>query len=115
MQLADYWNSLVERCGLILKDGSIVELVNTHINPEGNFSFSKEEFDRYPTCIATWHTHPRGNSNLTVEDYEAFLKYPNYFHYIVGDGTVWGFYVREGRVFLYEDDSIFGAAPERVS
>lgn len=115
MQLADYWNSLVERCGLILKDGTIIELVNTHPKPDENFSFSKEEFNKYPTCVATWHTHPRGNSNLTPEDYKAFLNYPEFFHYIVGDGTIWGFYVQEGRVFLYEDGDVSGATSGEVS
>lgn len=115
LPLVEYWNPLVERCGLVLKDGSIIELPNTNPNPALHFSFSKDYFGSYSDCVATWHTHPDGNPNLSIADYESFLKYPNLFHYIVGDGIVWGYYIQENRVFLYEDDSISGATSGEIS
>ncbi len=101
--LLEFWNPLVERCGVILADDSIIEIPNTHSEPSDNFSFSKEQFEKYPNCVATWHTHPSGEANLSVNDYNTFLKNPKFFNYIVGNGIVWGFYVRDNRVYLYED------------
>jgi len=113
--LVEYWNPLVERCGLILADGKILEVPNTHPKPEDHFSIARSYFTEYPDALATWHTHPSGQANLTVEDYRAFLTQPNLFHYIVGDGIVWGFYVKENRVYLYEDDGVSRVSQGDVS
>lgn len=102
--LLDYWNSLVERCGVILEDGKIVELVNSHQAPDQGFAFPPSTFEENPTAVATWHTHPDGNPNLSVPDYHSFLTKPTLFHYIAGDGKVWGFYIQEDKVLRYEDD-----------
>lgn len=104
--LLEYWNSVVERCGVILEDGSIIELPNSAENQAEDFSFPRSYFEKYPTTVATWHTHPTGNPNLSVNDYKSFLTLPDLFHYVVGDGIVWAFYVRENKVFLYEDGGV---------
>lgn len=104
--LCEYWNPLVERCGLVLDDDTVIEIPNTAATPENDFSFPRSYFDHYSGCVATWHTHPKNDPNLSIQDYKVFLTQPNLFHYIATDGIVWGFYVRNNKVFLYEDDSI---------
>lgn len=111
--LHEYWNPLTERCGLILRDETILEIPNKHENPANGFSFPRSYFDQNPGALATWHTHPTGNPNLSYEDYKIFLSQPKLFHYIVGDGIVWGFYVRNNKVFLYEDAGVSGV-PEQA-
>jgi proteasome lid subunit RPN8/RPN11 len=83
----------VERCGLILKDGSTVELPNIAENPETSFRMDLEKALPYLTddqVAATWHTHPHTDPNLSGEDYSCFLSWPDLEHVIVGirDGDV---------------------------
>ena len=105
-QLEEFWNPNVERCGLILDSGEIIEVPNRAADPTQDFSFPLSYFQEHPNTAAVWHTHPNGNPNLSVPDYQTFLKHPSLFHYIVGNGKVWGYYVKENRVFLYEEDSL---------
>lgn len=40
--------------------------------------------------MASWHTHPGGTANLSVEDWETFVQWPEQLHVIVGsDGIRW--------------------------
>lgn len=112
--LLEYWNSTTERCGVILSSGQILELKNVHETPDNGFSFSSEVFESYSEVVATWHTHPNGHPNLSVEDYKSFLTQPKLFHYIVGSGIVWCFYVQEDRVLLYEDSDFPGVSEEAI-
>ena len=74
-----------ERCGLILKDGSIVEIENVaedkvnsyRMNPVGVLPFVDD-------LAGTWHTHPEGDPNLSGEDYSGFLAWPELEHSIIG-------------------------------
>jgi len=84
-----------ERCGLILKDGSIVEIEN--VAEEKNNSYDMNPVAVLPFLEAdliagTWHTHPRGDPNLSGEDYLGFLAYPDLEHSIIGH--------RSGQVFV---------------
>lgn len=106
--LLEYWSPVVERCGLVLESGEIIELPNTAQDQTREFSFPESNFKKYPNAVATWHTHPSTNPNLSVEDYLSFLKNPEVFHYIVGGGKVWGFYVKDKRVLRYEDSDFSG-------
>jgi len=82
-----------ERCGLILKDGSIVEIENIaeektdgyDMNPAAVLPFLEADL-----IAGTWHTHPGGDPNLSGEDYAGFLAYPDLEHSIIGwrDGQV---------------------------
>lgn len=48
--------------------------------------------------IGTFHTHPNGSSNLSYEDYESFISYPNLVHYIIGEDGVRSYKVLDGRL-----------------
>lgn len=81
-------NDLEERCGLILKDGTIVEIRNVHAEPEKGFKMAPTEFFRYiksKKVTGTWHTHPQSDPNLSQEDYAGFLQWPDFDHYIRGE------------------------------
>jgi proteasome lid subunit RPN8/RPN11 len=107
------WTPLCERCGFILTDGSIVEVANVHQNPEKFFEISIESIGQYEGRVsATWHTHPETGPNLSAEDYRAFLGYPDWFHYIVGEHEVWCYYVRNKAVILLDEDDLSAWLPE---
>ena len=82
-----------ERCGLILKDGSIVEIENVaddktdsyRMNPSAVLPFVQNDM-----VAGTWHTHPGGTPNLSGADQDGFLSWPDLEHSIVGlrDGQV---------------------------
>lgn len=102
--LTDYWNPSVERCGFVLKDGSFVELINTHEDTQNGFRINSADILKYEeTVAATWHTHPRTSANLSLEDYKCFLAWPNWYHFIVTRDTVQGYYVEQNRVLIHDD------------
>lgn len=93
-----------ERCGLIGADGEVIEVANVHAEPESGFHME-------PICflaavnegaVATWHTHPGQDPNLSEEDMVGFLAWPSLEHHILGirDGkpAVHSFAVKNGRV-----------------
>lgn len=70
---------------MILADGSIVELDNVASDPRDAFAVRPEDMLRHvDRAVATWHTHPRGSCNLTVEDWDGFRAWPQLKHWIVG-------------------------------
>ena len=82
-----------ERCGLILKNGEIVELNNLADTPNLSFEMDLEAALPYlddDSVAATWHTHPDSDPNLSGEDYSCFLSWPDLEHVIIGprDGVV---------------------------
>jgi proteasome lid subunit RPN8/RPN11 len=94
-----------ERCGLILTDGSIVEIENIAEDKTDSYDMSPEAvlpFLDAGTIAGTWHTHPGGDPNLSGADYSGFLGYPELEHNIVGirDGkiTVTRWRVQDGLV-----------------
>jgi len=76
-----------ERCGLILKDGTVVDIPNVADDPKTSFEMDLaaaiEHLDA-DTVAATWHTHPESDPNLSGEDYSCFLSWPDLEHVIVG-------------------------------
>lgn len=89
-----------ERVGIVLKDGTRVELENVSENPEQGFLISDDDLLRLddPDVVGTWHTHPGVTGNLSVNDMEAFLAWPNLVHRIVGADGEWAFTVVDGVV-----------------
>lgn len=88
-----------ERVGLVLKDGTIIELKNICQDPENGFEIDGADFLQYENDVAaTWHTHPGTTCNLTMEDHNFFLNYPTLDHYIVGNDGVARYYVEKGKV-----------------
>ena len=71
-----FWVNTVERCGLLLDGGKIVELKNTSDTPGHNFLVDGKDFERHEGIVATWHTHPRTSANLSVMDWAMFKQFP---------------------------------------
>lgn len=88
-----------ERCGFILNGNRMVEVMNTHPEPENGFEISADSIVRHDGNIkATWHTHPNGSSTLSGEDYACFLNWPDLEHYIISKEGVRRYVVVDGVV-----------------
>lgn len=103
LKLTEYWSPVQERCGVVLVDGSIVELTNHSANPENDFHIKAEDLKGLDVA-ATWHTHCHDSPNLSTPDYVAFLSRPQWFHYIATETEVWTYYVEDGKVLVHEED-----------
>lgn len=82
-----------ERCGLLLRDGTIVDIENIAEDPTIGFKMHPAQLVAFidtGEVVATWHTHPDTDPNLSGEDYAAFHAWPDLCHKIVGrrDGKV---------------------------
>lgn len=90
-----------ERVGLILRDGTIVELENVATNPEEAFDVRPEDLIRYEDeMVATWHTHPGASPNLSLDDHMAINNWPMLEHYIIGQGSTRRYTVRNGSIVV---------------
>lgn len=92
-----------ERCGLVMKDGSIVEIRNIADDPKLGFRMDPAQLlEHIDNATGTWHTHPDADANLSGEDWNGFLAWPKLEHSIIGlqDGkiVVRKYVVREGVV-----------------
>lgn len=77
--------ALEERCGLVMADGSVIDVTNVSGTPELGFRMDAQELlDNVDRAISTWHTHPDTDPNLSEEDYAGFLQWPKLSHFIVG-------------------------------
>jgi proteasome lid subunit RPN8/RPN11 len=92
-----------ERCGLVLKDGSIVHIDNVHVEPTLGFEMDPEQVLPYlmnEEIAATWHTHPHGETALSGEDYKSFQAWPGFEHYVIGPEGVVKYAVKKGAVIV---------------
>ena len=89
-----------ERCGLVLMDGTVVELPNVAYDPWGTFRLSKFDMQTYleDGIAGSWHTHPTGPANLSLADLQGFKEFPEWEHYIASPGVVVAFVVEDGWV-----------------
>ena len=80
-----------ERGGVILNDGTVVELVNICDSPDEGFTPDVDELIQHISEMrSTWHTHPNASANLSAEDWTTFVQWPEQTHAIVGnDGVRW--------------------------
>ncbi len=99
-----------ERCGLILEDGSIVEIDNIHPDPLNGFAMPMELVSARGVH-ATWHTHPRTGPNLSVQDYKAFRELPKLRHYVVALTEIWC-YGMAGDILVSHDNHHFIRPPK---
>ncbi len=100
-KLLEHWSPEVERCGFILEDGSIVEVPNVSETPAEAYVISTDDLMHYlDRATATWHSHNTGTGNLSVADYQNFLNWPDWRHYIIERERVWSFFVEDGKVLL---------------
>lgn len=78
-----------ERCGLILKDGTILDCANIHPEPARAFMVDPRDLIANEDELAgTWHTHPGQGSALSQDDYVGFSQWPELTHCIVGTDGV---------------------------
>lgn len=80
-------NDLHERCGVVLEDGTILELTNIAEEPAGSFEIDPTELlEQLETgrVKATWHTHIDSGPNLSGADYDGFLAWPELEHFVIG-------------------------------
>lgn len=97
--LTEFIGGDVERCGLILRDHMVIELKNVSAMPEVSFEISAQDIVKYVgDAIATWHTHPAGNGNLSGADYVCFLNWPKLRHFILGTDGLHEYRVENGAV-----------------
>lgn len=95
-----------ELCGVILADGTVMQLPNVHEEPEKGFHIDPECFlkEVEAGASATWHTHPGRDPNLSEEDMSGFRSWPDLTHHIVGirDGAkaIASFKVLDGGVVV---------------
>jgi proteasome lid subunit RPN8/RPN11 len=94
---------IVEKCGLVLKSGKIIPVLNTHPKPEEGFRIEVSEMIAHEDdLLGTWHTHPKTSSVLSHEDMEGFANWPHLVHFIVGTDGVRAYQFDDG--FLMEID-----------
>ena len=106
--LISYHNNEKERVGLILKSGEIIEMENHCTDPLNGFETDGIDFIKYSgEIIATWHTHPMQNSNLSMNDKQAFLNWPDLDHYIIGTDGVSRYFIENGKVLRCDVESTF--------
>lgn len=88
----------VERCGLILNDGTVITTANVHENPENGFAIPVRELAKHEANLyGSWHTHVDGKSSvLSSEDYAGFSQWPDLTHFIVGADGVRAYRVIDG-------------------
>lgn len=95
-----------EYCGVIRADGTVLQLPNVHTEPTRGFEIDPRAFleQLEAGAVATWHTHPAADPNLSEEDMNGFRQWPQLLHHIVGirDGekTVVTFKVLEGGIVV---------------
>lgn len=78
-----------ERCGVVLSDGQIIEVPNSSTYPVNSFVISERDIAEYlDRLIATWHTHPRGPNNLSIDDYNTFMDLSQLHHIIVSHKSI---------------------------
>jgi proteasome lid subunit RPN8/RPN11 len=91
--------AIKERCGLVLADGSILDVENKHPRPEVGVLFpARELVDHEHELAATWHTHPSTPSRLSQEDYIGFLQWPHIKHYIIANDGVRCYRIEDGLI-----------------
>lgn len=74
-----------ELCGLVLKDGTVRQLGNIHEEPVKGFHMDPEHLLEWiDEAVATWHTHPGRDPNLSEEDMAGFCQWPELSHHIIG-------------------------------
>ena len=89
----------LERVGLILKSGTILELKNISPDPANSFSVDPTDLIQYEEqAVASWHTHPRTPCDLSGADLEGFLNWPQLLHIIIGTDGVAGYVIERGAV-----------------
>lgn len=105
--LLTLWDDHIERCGFILKNKRPVEVQNRHEDPTSGFRISEEDLQTYlGRAIATWHTHPNDNPNLSIPDYFLFSRLSEMDHVIIAQYAFRIYRAIGSRIVICENDCI---------
>lgn len=103
--LKELWTPKHERCGVILMDRQVIEAENITEDPHINFEFPSGTLE---TGIASWHTHPYGNANLSIADFYFFKSWPSLFHFIIFNDEVRCYKsTTKGVICIDEEEDLF--------
>ena len=70
-------------------DNKLVMLTNASPDPTCSFDISADDIMEWmDKSQATWHTHPNAPANLSGEDYQTFMQWPDHYHFIAGNDGV---------------------------
>lgn len=100
-KLKKHWSPNVELCGVITPELGVEEKQNRSPEPEQRFEFALEDLDG---VVGTWHSHPNGTANLSLDDYRFFQSWPNQTHFIISHDEVRCYVTCEGLVHLVEEE-----------
>src|ERR1041384_5952908 len=90
-------NDTLERRGLILTRGRVIECQNIAEDPERGFEIPPDDLVKYEKELTgTWHTHPGESSGLSLKDTYGFLAWPKLRHFIIGTDGVSEYRVEDG-------------------
>lgn len=75
-----------ERCGFVTKWGRVIEVDNVSPSPTTQFKISPTDIIHWSKkgAVATWHTHPNSDPNLSGEDSACFHAWDDMVHYVIG-------------------------------
>jgi len=107
-QLTGNWHPDVERCGVINLEHQVLEVTNHSDTPERTFTFVIEDIEGN---VATWHSHPSGSANLSIDDYRFFQSWPNQMHFIICQSEVRCYIVSNGLVHLIDEEKDYPPRP----
>lgn len=91
--LKDLANPIVERCGYILKDWTIVLIQNVAKSPGGSFEFDPDQQrqlveDSRERIMGIFHTHPMGTTQPSPQDIKGWPPIQGLRYWIVTDRTI---------------------------
>lgn len=73
-ELLNFWNKFTERCGYVLRDGTIIEIPNNSRNPRRSFKMDLDDLitafrNHNPrNVVGIFHTHPSNSPKPSRED-----------------------------------------------
>lgn len=103
------WTPDLERCGTISAEGEVLESTNLADDPSINFEFPEGDLEQ---AIASWHTHPVGDANLSLPDYWFFKSWSNIVHFIIYRDDVRCYVSLDGIMYsVDEEDDLPARAP----
>lgn len=105
-----YKNSPIERVGFITKDHKVIEVVNISNEPEYSFEVDPQDIIKYTEvvpCIATWHTHPKSDCNLSGEDFRMFQSWPKLMHIIIGSNGISVYSIKQNSMLKVGLDDLY--------
>jgi proteasome lid subunit RPN8/RPN11 len=70
--------------------------------------FSCDDLDKLDdeNVVATFHTHPNKSSNLSKEDYDAFVNWEKLLHFIIGKDKISCYKVSERGTVIVENKDV---------